>query len=304
MDDAELLSFIKDTEDMIRPKDVGLLYQRAEMLRRLPLGLQRWIVSRASSGDPSIGFVVEPYAFFLSYEIIDLDWAQSQLPESYRIVPAAMFDDVEPRPCAILGAFNVHTSVFWGSRVEFYLIAEDTRSGMLSWVICDYESNTINYDPGEGFTGASTRHSVVTTSHRGEVIIDVGSGERNHHIDCVARLEGAPMRPLEQRLWIEGNLSVDYGGRLMNEESVPFGLVFDPEEVARALHVPLDAVDVGTNTFAEGRIAGAPREAACFPYAQHFRTSSFPVATPVHDRAALEAAFHEESRHAHGRWAT
>ena len=301
MDDAELLKFVKDTEDMISPKDVGLLYQRAEMLRKLPIPLQRWIVARASKEDTSIGFVVEPYAFFLSYEITDLDWAQSQLPAPYRVVPAAMFEDVEPRPCAILGAFNLHTSVFWGSRVEFYLIAEDTRTGMLSWVICDYESNTINYDPGEGFSGASTRHSVVTTSHRGDVIVDVGSGERDHHLESVASVIGAPMRPLEQRLWIEGNLSVDYGGRLMNDESIPFGLIFDPDEVAQALHIPLDAVEVTSNTFAPGRLAASPYEAACFPFAQHFRTTSFPKATPVHDRDALTEAFHAENRHRPGR---
>ena len=36
--------------------------------------------------------------------------------------------------------------MFWGCRVELYLVAENTRTGMLTWVICDYESNTINYD--------------------------------------------------------------------------------------------------------------------------------------------------------------
>ena len=42
----------------------------------------------------------------------------------------------------------------------------------------------------------------------------------------------------------------EYGGRLMEDEaSVPFGLVFDPEEMAAALHIPLEAVTVEANTF-------------------------------------------------------
>ena len=73
--------------------------------------------------------------------------------------------------CGILGAFNVHTSVFWGSRVELYVIARNTRTGMLSWIICDYESNTISYGPGQGFSTSSTSRAVVTTSHAGEVIV-------------------------------------------------------------------------------------------------------------------------------------
>ena len=65
----------------------------------------------------------------------------------YVLVPTPMFANGEPRYAAILGAFTVHTSVFWGCRVELYLVAENTRTGMLTWVICDYESNTISYDP-------------------------------------------------------------------------------------------------------------------------------------------------------------
>ena len=66
-------------------------------------------------------------------------------------MPTAIFEETEPRICGVIGAFNVHTSVFWGTRVELSLIAENTTTGMLSWVICDYESNTISYDPGQGF---------------------------------------------------------------------------------------------------------------------------------------------------------
>jgi len=77
---------------------------------------------------------------FLAHEIRDELVASRLLPPGYRLVPSAMFADDEPRRCAILGAFKVHASVFWGAQVELYLIAEDLWTGTLAWVICDYES--------------------------------------------------------------------------------------------------------------------------------------------------------------------
>ena len=290
MDQPDLLRFVKQTEDMISPREVGKLHQRAEMLSRLPVPLQKVIVARASGDDPSIGFVVEPYCFFLTYEIADVDEAVRQLPPHYELVPAAIFESTAPRYCAIVGAFNIHTSVFWGSRVELYLIAEDQRSGMMSWIICDYESNTINYDPGQGFSAATTSRSIVTTTHRGDVVLDVVGASGTNRIATVASLRAASMEPLEQRLWVEGNLSVDYGGRLKDPGSVPFGLVFDPDEMRQALQLPLDDVTVEENTFGSSYLADEPFEAACFPYAQHFLTSSFPTESPITDRAGLEDA--------------
>jgi hypothetical protein len=209
------------------------------------------------------------------------------LPPDYALVPTTMFADGQPRYCAIVGAFNVHTSVFWGSRIELYLIAEHTGTGMLTWLICDYESNTINYDPGEGFSGATTSHAVVTTSHRGEVIVDVLSKDRPNHLAVTAASRAGSMRALDQRLWIDGNLSVDYGGRLMHAGSDPFGLIFDPGEMEHALNIPLDSVTVERNTFGESFRAAEPCEVACFPYAQHFLTSSYPQPSQIRDRQGL-----------------
>ena len=290
MDRPDLLRYIKKTEALVSPKDVGGLYGRAEMLGRLPTGVQKWVVSRASRPDQHIGFVVEPYAFFLSYEIADVDAARRQLPPDYELIPSAMFEDTEPRYCGIVAAFNIHTSVFWGSRVEVYLIAENKRTGMLSWVICDYETNTISYDPGQGFSGSSTSRSVVTTSHSGDVIVDVAGADGRNTIIAVANLESASMRALDQRLWLEGNLSVDYGGRLMDPRSTPFGLVFDPGEVERALEIAPTALEVEANTFGAEYLADEPFEACVFPFAQHFQTTSFPAASPISDRESLERA--------------
>ncbi|WP_353808246.1 hypothetical protein [Agromyces sp. SYSU T00194] len=288
---SELRRFIAHSEGTISPKAVSGLYGRAEMLARLPQSLQRWVVARAgSSADEYMGFIVEPYAFFLAYEITDTDAAERMLPDGYRLVPTAMFADEAPRSCAILGAFNVRASVFQGARVELYVIAESIRTGMLTWVICDVESNTINYDPGEGFQAASTERAIVTTAHTGDVIVDVQSAERANTLTATASVPAGTMHPLDQRLWVEGNLSVDYGGRLAHDGSEPFGLVFDPAEMAQALRIPLDAVAVEANTFGAGWRADAPFEAACFPYAQHFLTTNYPRSTPIRDEAAVSAA--------------
>jgi hypothetical protein len=295
VDKPDLLRFIKITERMVTPKAVGKLYGRAEMLSKLPVGVQKRIVARASRDGSRIGFVVEPYSFFLAYELKDEAEASRQLPPGYELLPTAMFEGTEPRPCGIVAAFSVHTSVFWGSRVEFYLIAENTETGMLTWVICDYESNTISYDPGQGFSGASTSHAVVTTAHSGELIVDVKSAHGRNHIASVAELGAASMRPLDQRLWLEGNLSVDYGGRLLDPDSVPFGLIFDPGEVTQALDIPLDAVTIEANTFGDTLLAGEPFEACCFPFAQHYLTTSFPESNPITDRDGLERAAMEMS---------
>jgi hypothetical protein len=289
LEPSVLRRFVTLTEQKVSPKQVGKLYANAEMLAKLPVRLQRWIVHRAG-GDPAMAFIVEPYCFFLAYEIEDHERAQAQLPAGYRLVPTSMFADGQPRYCAILGAFTVHASVFWGSRVELYVIAEHVETGMLTWVICDYESNTISYDPGEGFSGASTSRSVITTTHAGEVLVDVHSKVRPNRLTVTASLPAASMRALDQRLWIDGNLAVDYGGRLMDEHSVPFGLIFDPGEMVQALDVPLAATNVEENTFGAGFLAAQPFEAACFPYAQHFLTSSYPVASPIRDEQALAAA--------------
>jgi hypothetical protein len=295
VDKTDLLHFTKRTEMLISPKAVGKLYQRAEMLGKLPLSIQKWIVGRVGRDEQQIGFVVEPYAYFLAYEITDLDAARAQLPPDYELVPTAIFEGTRPRHAAIIAAFNVHTSVFWGSRVEFYVIAENQRTGLLSWVICDYESNTISYDPGRGFSAASTSHNVVTTTHAGDLIVDVKGASSGHHLASSASLESAAMRPLDQRLWLEGNLSVDYGGRLLDPDAVPFGLVFDPGEVQQALEIPLEAVVVERNTYVEGLLASEPFEACTFPYAQHYQTSSFPAANPVTDRDGLEEAVNKLS---------
>jgi hypothetical protein len=289
MQPKDLRRFIRTTEKKVVPAQVASMVKRTNVLRKLPLGLQRYIVNTGARYEPYMSFVVGPYSVFLAFEILDTEAAERLLPPDYSLLPSAMFGGTPGRPCAILGAFNVHTNVFWGSRVEFYLVAENCKTGLLSWIIEDYESNTNSYDPSRGFVGPSTSHSVVTTSYRGEVIVDVSSAESDNSIALVADLKDAQLAELDQRLWIEGNLSVDYGGELQ-QCTKPFSLVFDPGEMAQALKLPLDAISLCTNTFGGEMLDPTPFEVAVFPYAQHFVTTSVPVATSMRNADDLEQA--------------
>ncbi len=290
----DLRRYIKTTERMVVPEKVASATQGSTFLRKLPLRLQQYIVDRGARSNPYMSFVVEPYSVFLAFEITGAEAAERLLPPNYSLCPASMFGDTPKRPCAIVGAFNVHTSVFWGSRVEFYLIAENCETGLLSWIIIEYESNTHSYDPSQGFIGPSTSHSVVTTSYLGEIIVDVASAQTGNSLTLLADLKNGALTKLEQRLWVEGNLSVDYGGELQ-QCTKPFSLVFDPKEMAQALKLPLDDIMLCTNTFGAGMLDPAPFEAACFPYAQHFVTTSVPTATSMRTAEDLEQAVNEIS---------
>jgi hypothetical protein len=292
MKTKDLRRFIKTTEKMVVPSKVASTTQGSGLLRKLPLRLQRYFVKRGTRTNPYMSFVVEPYSVFLAFEVTNIEAAERVLPPNYNLFPSAMFKDTPKQPCAIISAFNVHTNVFWGSRVEFYLIAENCKTGLLSWIIIQYESNTHSYDPKQGFIGPSTSHSVVTTSYLGEIIVDVASGKSDNKLVLVADLKNSVITKLEQRLWVEGNLSVDYGGELQ-QCTKPFSLVFDPKEMVEALKVPLDDISLCTNTFGGGILNPMPFEVACFPYSQHFVTTSVPTATSMKKAEDLEQAVNE-----------
>jgi hypothetical protein len=289
MQSRDLHRYIKATERTVVPATVATRVQGIGILRKLPKRLQHYIIERGSRTDPYMSFVVEPYAVFLAFEIVDLEAAGRLLPPGYSLHPSAMFSDSPKRPCAILSAFNVHTNVFWGSRVEFYLLAENCETGLLSWIIEEYESNAHSYDPSRGFTLPSTSHSVVTTSYRGELIVDVASETSGNGVELIADLTKGVSTRLDQRLWVEGNLSVDYGGELQ-QCTKPFSLIFDPGEMAQALKLPLDAISLCTNTFGRDLLDPKPFEVAVFPYAQHFVTTSFPKGTSMRTTEDLERA--------------
>lgn len=292
MRSEDLRRYVRNTEKTVVPSTVAMRVQGMGVLRKLPRWLQNRIVEYGSRTDPCMSFIVEPYAVFLAFEVTDPGAAEQLLPPGYRLHPSAMFEGTPARPCAIVSAFNVHTNVFWGSRVEFYLMAENAETGLLSWIIEEYESNAPSYDPASGFALPSTSHSVVSTSYRGEVIVEMSSERSGNGLSLVADITRGVRTPLDQRVWVEGNLSVDYGSDLQ-KFTKPFGLIFDPGEMAEALKLPLEDIALCANSFGRGMLDPKPFEAAVFPYAQHFVTTTYPTATSMRTAEDLERAVSE-----------
>jgi len=266
--------FIKGVERLVNPMDVGSLHFIQGFNKLLPKSIQEVFVKSSGKQTPYMGFVVEPYATFLCYEIVDVEWARRLLPDGFELIKCKVFEDDEPKYLCIFGCFTAHTSAFWGSRVEFYIITEDTKTGLLSWIIVDYDSNTISYDKRDGLRDPNVINGVVTTSCEGKVYVDMKKvgGSRELVFDC--DFESGRFGPLDQRLWLEGNLSIGYGSEFDRRDASIFSLKFNPCEVRRGVNIPLESVNISTNSWYPGLFKDMPFRVLSFPYAQHFVSDS------------------------------
>ena len=283
--------FSKGIEKLIDPLEVGTIHFLAPYNRLLPKSIQHKIINSSGKNTPYMGFVVEPYCYFLCYEIKDLAWAQKLIPDNFQLVKAKIFDNDEPKYYGIFGCFSVHTSAFWGQRMEFYIIAEDKKTGLLSWIIVDYDTNTISYDKKGGLFESNCDTSVITTDFAGNVIVDVQNKTQHRHLAFSSNIENAPMQTLDQRLWIEGNLSIGYGRDVSENNSDVFSLTFDPQEVSRALQINHQNLQLEINTWLPGLLHEIPAQLACFPYAQHFLADSPGHSSSHQSLTDLQTAF-------------
>jgi hypothetical protein len=220
-----------------------------------------------------MGFVVEPYSYFLCYEIANLDKASSLLPDGFKLVKTKIFDTDSPKYYGILGCFNAHTSGFWGMRVEFYVIAEDIKTGLMSWIIIDYDTNTITYDPKHGFSDPNASQSLITIDYDGLLHVDVKNNNNRQLVFTSDTTKGL-MTALDQRLWVEGNLSIAYGKNKIEDDPGIFSLSFSPKEFEKALRLPHSALNLELNSWYSDILESTPSELVCFPYAQHFLSDS------------------------------
>lgn len=266
--------FVKGVENLVNPIDVGSLHFIQSFNKLLPKAIQEKLVNSSAKETPYMGFVVEPYATFLCYEIENVEWAKKLLPDGFQLIKSKVFDDDDPKYICIFGCFTSHTSAFWGSRVEFYIIAEDTKTGLLSWIIVDYDSNTISYDKRDGLRDPNAHNAVVTTDCEGKIYVDVkkNDGGRELVFDC--DFESGKFGPLDQRLWLEGNLSIGYGSEFDGKDASIFSLKFNPCEVRRGVNIPLESVNVSSNSWYPGLFKDMPFRVLSFPYAQHFVSDS------------------------------
>ncbi len=281
-------NFAKGVERLIDPISVGTLHFIQSFNRLLPRFIQAKLIKSSSNKIPYMGFVVEPYSSFLCYEIADIDKAKSLLPDGFELVKTKIFDTDEPKYYCIFGCFRAHTSAFWGARTEFYIIAEDQKSGLLSWIIVDYDTDTISYDKKNGLRSPNSSKSVITINHRGTLFVDIKRDDNSRGLAFDANVESGKMTNLDQRLWLEGNLSVGYGRVLSENGADIFSLKFEPCEVEKALNIP--TVNLQINSWYPGLFTNQPSQIVCFPYAQHFVSDNIGYSSKIKNKDELLTA--------------
>ncbi|TFF99537.1 MAG: hypothetical protein EU541_04675 [Promethearchaeota archaeon] len=271
MKKEESRNFIKKIESLVKPQDVTAISFLSGFSKSLPNKTQHKFMLSGKKKVPYMGFIVDPYSLFLAFKITNTSVAQEMLPEGYEIVEVSFFKNGAKFPMAIASVFTARTSGFIGMRAEFYVIARNKETGLLSWIICDYETNTNSYDPKNGFCGYTCDPAVFTTSPFGELLVDIKNSSNNKEFIASVDLEKGNSRELDESLWIEGNLIVDYGGEIKSEFSEPFSLIFDTEMVKEAVNIPLEHILIKKNSYLNDIIdPKKPLNAVIFPYSQHF----------------------------------
>ena len=282
--------FARGTERMVDPMLVGKTHYMQTKLKKLPTWIQRKIVTSATKKSGQMGFVVEPYCFFLFFELDDPSKVQKYLPKGFVPMKSAAFKGDTPRYYAITSLFRVHTSVFWGARAELYIVAENTNTHQMSWVILDYMSDTISYDHKHGLRSPDSTATVVTTTCEGKFLADFKNYSNNDHLIVEANLNNHTVRELDEQLWIEGNTSIAYGEELSHDSGDLFSLTFLPREMQTAWTIPNKDIKIADiSCYPEifgAKVAGA----VCFPFAQHMLSDRPGDSTHYGSKAALEAA--------------
>ena len=264
-------AFIKKIETLVKPVDVTVISFLGDFNKIFPKKTQYNIMKRGSKKIPYMGFIVDPYCFFLSYEIKNVKAAEALLPDTYELVETSLFTSENKKSLMIMSVFSARTSAFIGTRMEIYLIARNKETGKVAWIIVDYETDTNSYDPASGFSGYTSDTTIFTTTPYGELLVDIKNSKMNKRISFNADLTIGTMKDLDRTLWVEGNWAVDYGGKLQNETSSIFSLIFDPVLMKQALHIPLKFLEIETNSYFNNVIdCKKPLTAACFPYSQHY----------------------------------
>ena len=286
-----VLQYAKGVEKLVDPMMVGKTHYMQTKLAKLPVCIQKKLVKSATKKATKMPFVVEPYCTFLFYEIPDPTKVQKFMPTGFIPAKSKIFETGPAKYYGIVSMLRIHTSVFWGARAEYYLVAENQKTGLLSWVMMDYLSDTISYDERSGLKSPDAHHVVMTTTCEGDFVCEMKSDNGLKKAECLLSLKRAKMKPLNQKLWIEGNTSIAYGRLAGEPDGDLFSLTFMPEEMKEALEIPLDDIEfaaVATNT--TGKFGARLDRAVSFPYAQHMLSDAPGQSTHYGSEAALRKA--------------
>lgn len=286
-----LYDFAKGVEKMVNPMEVGRTHYFQTKLKKLPICLQKKIVKSHTKKVKNMPFVVEPYCSFLVYQIPDPAKVEKFMPEGFSPAKSAIFAGDTEKYYGIVSMFRIHTNVFWGARAEYYLVAKNVKTGLLSWVMMDYISDTISYDEKSGLKSPDVQKACLTTTCEGDFICEMETKDRKKYVKSDFNLKHSKMRILNQRLWIEGNTSIAYGPRAGEEDGDLFSLTFFPEEMQAALDIPLEDVreaKVASDTV--GKFGAVLDKVVSFPYAQHMLSDAPGVHTHYGSEQALRDA--------------
>lgn len=276
---------------MVDPMAVGKTHYLQTKLAKLPVFLQRKIVSSATKKAGKMPFIVEPYCTFLFYEIPDPKRISKFMPKGFRPAKASIFSGDQEKYYGIVSMFRIHTSVFWGARAEYYLVAENTATGLLSWIMMDYISDTISYDEQHGLKSPDVSNAVMTTTCEGDFVCEMKSLDNAKKVSCTASLLNSKMRSLNQKLWVEGNTSIAYGRLVGESDGDLFSLTFFPEEMKAALDIPLSGVaKYHASTKTTGSLGARLDAVVSFPFAQHMLSDAPGIHTHYSSEAELRKA--------------
>ena len=261
---------IKRIENMVKPLDIATLQLIAPMANYIPKRFQNQVIENTAGDNPYMAFIVEPYATFLFYEIIDLEWAERLIPDGFELVKTKIFEDDTPKYYAIFGSFKVSTSAFAGVRLETNIIARNKTNNLIIWVIVDYDTNTVSHDKSKGIVSSTTEQAIFTTDFRGNIIVDIDNPKRDRSLIFDVDTKNSKLQKLDRDLWQEGNLSVGYGREISENTKSAFSLKFDTREVETAFEIPLENINIEKNTWFDGLFDKTVKHAVYFPYAQHY----------------------------------
>ncbi|PKM64730.1 MAG: hypothetical protein CVU96_01340 [Firmicutes bacterium HGW-Firmicutes-20] len=266
--------FIKKVEEMIKTEDIATLRLIGPLLKYVPGKFQAKAMENSSKDNPYLGFVVDPYSTFLFYELIDLDWARRLIPDGFELEKTRVFSDGQPKYYIAFASFNVKTSAFAGTRLEVNVIARSKKTGLISWIIVDYDTNTLSHDALKGVIDSTTKQAIFTTDYEGNIIVDISNPERNRALIFDLDSNGAEYKTVEKSFWLEGNLSVGYGRDISKNSPAAFAMKFDPREVEKACRVDVNKINSIENTWYPGLFNKQVDEALYFPFAQHYLSDS------------------------------
>ncbi|MBR3204785.1 hypothetical protein IKF81_03860 [Candidatus Saccharibacteria bacterium] len=285
-----VIQFAKETEKLVNPSKVGKVNYLQGKLGKLPVFIQKKIVLSATKKADKMSFVVEPYAFFLFFELERPNLLQKYLPENFVPAEASIFSGDKPKFYGVASMFRVHTSVFWGARVECYAITKNAETGLISWTILDYMSDTISYDKKHGLKSPDVVGGVMTTTCEGDFVCEMERLDDSRSMRCTASLLKPKMRLLDERMWIDGNTSISYSKELGGADGGLFSLTFFPEEMKQAWEIPLSNVREARAKWISSALGGKLDKAVCFPFAQHMLSDSPGVKTHYGSKEKLRKA--------------